>query len=375
MRRFLDLLKQEHDKQLQAHKDEYEQAFHECQQIKQQLNQSKQQIQDVNNQLSHVIQDRTKISVERDELLMRVNELTLRTRSSDEKLKDVEQRWAAKNAELMDKLEFQNQQLTGKRALWLSKNPESSARKDAMLGAIRSSQDPFNSPTANYTPGFEENRLTMMGSKSFTSPSSQLVPSTASSAPYPSNRGSKRRGGLPTGRAVPAPAPLDFQAGRASQRHITTEPGDDCTPSMALVLHNQENDVTAATFKALFHDLYYDFDLWVRKYTCKPSLQNDQAIPRSNQTLWQYILRMVSPYHTQDAHTHVVALLSDPRTRSWFVFRMLVSYCTINILNFEAFESFSPEVSKTLNECKEALKERGMCRSQKSDIALANFFL
>jgi hypothetical protein len=339
-------------------KQEYEKREKEHNQVKQQLSEAQQQI-------ANLVQDRSKISTERDDLLLKVNDLTLKTKTSSERIQLIESKWKDVNHTLLEKVRVQEEQLKGKRALWLEANPTSSARRDAMT-AIR---DPFNSPSASHTPGFATSSMGSMGSlQSPAQPSfgSFLNKSQSTLAPPKMNfptgqlgKGVRRRPAmnLPIGRAAPSNEPYTVQDIANSSRTYNTEPADD-TPSMALVLHSREEQL-AIEYKLSFHKLYAMIETWVRKYTHRPHPENDRLIGASNQVLWDYMMNCTYPGHRQDSHNHVIALLNDARCRFWFVMRMISTYCTKDITTPDAFVGFDGEVDRVLDEVKKAMQERG----------------
>jgi hypothetical protein len=143
-----------------------------------------------------------------------------------------------------------------------------------------------------------------------------------------------------------------------SSRFCNTEPGDP-PPSMALVLHSKDDD-PAPEYQAGFATIYALIEGWVKTYSSIPNLANDQAIARSNDILWAYMMNCTYPGHRQDSHTHVMTLLNDLKTRYWFIMRMAVTYCVKDIMSIDAFYKFSNEVDTILAEVKKKLQERGM---------------
>jgi hypothetical protein len=328
------------------------------------------QIREITDRFHNVVKDRQRISAERDELLLK-QELTLKKAKSSERIKEVEREFRAREAELLEKIEIQEQQLAGKRALWLASNPNSSARRQEMT----KNHDPFNSPLAGHTPNFASNSMTTMGSAPLQTPSNASFSSTQNTRygyqgpppqmqyppSAPSQKGHSRRMNLPTAKPLPGVEPLTSQLALLNTtRYNTTEPGDDVPPySMAVVLHGKEEEL-ADEYKFLFNKLFDRVEIWVRKYTNQPNPENDRAIASSNQQLWDYMMNLTYPNDKASSHAHVVALLNDPSCRFWFVMRMAVSYCTKDITTHDAFLGFSPDVDRVLKNVEEELKVRGM---------------
>jgi hypothetical protein len=68
-------------------------------------------------------------------------------------------------------------------------------------------------------------------------------------------------------------------------------------------------------------------------------LANDQAIARSNDILWAYMMNCTYPRHRQDSHTHVMTLLNDLKhlkTRFWLIMRMAVTYYVKDVMSIDA---------------------------------------
>ena len=293
---------------------------------------------------------------DRDVLQSKIHELGMRHKKSMEQLDEVEQRWKKANDDLKKQLAVQEEQLKGKRALWLSSNPASSARRDAMT-VVR---DPFQTPTAASTSKFGGRHVSTMASPS----ESSLQQSRLSSPPRmtiptgPAYKTLRRRGNLPTGKAQPG---ADFSPplypGRST---ITTEPGDtpEAIISTALIV-KQNPTAEADAYQSDFSKLFALIEAWVLNYASVPNPSNDSSIARSNDILWAYMMNCAYPGHRQDSHTHVMTLISDADTRPWFVMRMACQYCVKDIMALDAFLGFSIPVDMEINEAKEKLLERG----------------
>ena len=341
------------------------------------------ELEDARQEFNSVVADRARISGERDALQLKVSELRLQHKSSSSKLSELEQEWKAKNENLVEKIRVQNEQLKGKRALWLASNPTSSARRDAMT----SLRDPFNSPTRTGQETDIERASIRLGKEasSIMSLSHFSGPSTyATSSQLQPLRGPNSRG-LPVGKAIRS---SDYP-GEYRNRHMTTEPGDTPinplyasqasqpyqaprAPSTALVLHEDSTD-PCPPFQRALKDLLTSCENWVKKFTNKPNAANDRLIAQSNQMLWDYMMNCTYPGERQNAHTHVTALLNDSSTRYWFVMRMIVGYLVNDILSIHAFHNYSKHTNKVLAFVKESLVERGkFCPFNRHILYLSN---
>ena len=329
------------------------------------------ELEDARQEISSVVKDRARISSERDALQLKISELRLQHKSSSSKLSELEQEWKTKHDTLMEKLRIQEEQLKGKRALWLSSNPTSSARRDAMT----SLRDPFNSPTRvgqemdperktvplayGYSRALPQN--TFSGTTGYAA-SSQLQPPR-----------------VPKALALPVDMPLrsadNYVLSISNSRPKNTEPGDTPlnpiyasqssqpsqparAPSTALVLREDYTD-PCAPFQQALEELLTACENWAKKFTNKPNPANDRIIAKSNQMLWDYMMNCTYPGERQNAYTHVTALLNDPSTRYFFVMRMIVGYFVNDVLSVKAFHNFSKRTDRVLEFVKQSLEERG----------------
>jgi len=97
---------------------------------------------------------------DRDRTHSQIADLRVKKRQSMERVNQVVDNLTQINQDLLKKVEFQEEQLKGKRALWMEKNPGSSARKNAMNATSR---DPFNSPSDVKGKGKKTTFAGMMG--------------------------------------------------------------------------------------------------------------------------------------------------------------------------------------------------------------------
>lgn len=324
-------------------------------------NQLSRELEYARQEISSVVGDRARISNERDALQLKISELRLQHKSSTSKLNELEQEWKEKNNDLVEKLRVQDEQLKGKRALWLTSNPTSSARRDAMT----SIRDPFSSPT----PIGHEKVLERTGGRLSPGSSNMLSRPFSSSSDYTvSNQSQPPRGpksrGLPVGKAIRGLDPYASSLSRSQP--MTTEPGDtpinpiydSRAPSTALVLREDYTD-PCPPFQRALEELLTACEDWAKKFTSKPNPANDRLIAQSNQMLWDYMMNCTYPGERQNAHTHVTALLNDSSTRYWFVMRMIVGYFVNDVLSIKAFHSFSARTDRDLAFVKHSLEERG----------------
>ena len=340
---------------------------HEFDRLRNERNSLFNEADEASQQFNLAIANRDQAHIERDALQATILELRAKARKSSDKLNQAEKVWAQKCEDLERQLSFKEEQLKGKRALWMESNLASGARREAM----ETIRDPFISPVISQTSGFEKPKPVSVGdmgkmvspplkstkagslnaSTSF-APTTQMGP-----APSGAPRGPRRRPNLPTGRAKP-PLVIPTYLGLGTAKIYNTEAGDP-PPSMAMVLHKDDDD-PAPEYQEKFGMIYALIEGWVKMYACIPHPGNDQAIARSNDVLWAFMLNCTYPGQRQDAHTHVMTLLSDVRSRYWFVMRIATTYCSRDIMTINTFYGFSKEIDAELLDVKKKLQERGM---------------
>ena len=318
------------------------------------------QVEYLQDQLKFAARDRDHFCMERDQLQRSLDAIRKQDNKISEKWERAEQNWRQQVEDLRKQVSIQDEQLKGKRALWLESNPGSSARREAMNATLR---DPFNSPSTHQQALFDSGYLGGHGSSapsSFRSPPrSSYAQVTTNLAPIGAPRGPRRRGNLPTGSALPARVVPQTTYNDGSSFQARTEHGGstvDPQESLALVPYSGEADA-APRFKAEFTHIYELIEGWVKSYANLPNLANDQKIARSNNVLWDFMMNCAYPGHRQDSHTHVMTLLNDPNARCWFVMRMAITYLIKELLTLGAFRHFSPASDAEFADVKKKLQE------------------
>jgi hypothetical protein len=318
------------------------------------------QVEYLQDQVKLANRDRDRACMERDQLQLVKEDHQLREKNISEKFERAEQHWRQQLEDLRKQISVQDEQLKGKRALWLESNPGTSARREAMNATLR---DPFNSPSTHQQAMFDSGYLGGHGStisSSFRSPPrSSFAQPTSNLAPLGAPRGPRRRGNLPTGSALPArvlPLPTYTEGSSFRVRTEFSDPTVDTPPSMALVPYSGEVD-PATRYKAEFTNIYELVEGWVKSYANLPNLANDQKIARSNNVLWDFMMNCAYPGHRQDSHTHVMTILNDPNSRCWFVMRMAITYLTKEVMTISAFHHFNPATDAEFADVKKKLQE------------------
>lgn len=376
--------------------DVFERAVREKYQSVAQLEKARRDLQAATDDRDHAYQ-------ERDAHEKVIDEMQLKARLDQDRITKIETYWKEAHDKLLQRLTIQDEQLRGKRALWLDSNPVSSARRNAMNAL----QDPFNSPTEGSKAG---GNMSNLGSPSLGSPLRNSFGPEATFGPQSSfgSQGSfgsqasfgtqaqygpppafapsksnlsqqglfdqqygphptiRRRPNLQTQRAMPTPdmaGPYCSDNSRCYNTEPGTPSGDESSsiPRVSIrkdLEHLSDNEL-AELFTAEFSKIFALVEGFVKIYTSQPNLANDRRISSSNQTLWDFMLSCTYPGMRQDSHSHVMALLNDARSRYWFCMRIVAAYLTINIINIEVFGQFGARQEVELRAIKTKLSERG----------------
>ncbi|KAE8451495.1 hypothetical protein EG329_003568 [Mollisiaceae sp. DMI_Dod_QoI] len=323
-----------------------------------------------------------------------IEDLREKAAQSAADLENANRRFEDNTQLLTQKLKIQDEQLAGKRALWLDSNPGSSARRSAMTALC----DPFNSPSVSFGKGSatgnignfrSPGNMDSMASPSITSPYNSFQsrnmgtsPSVASplntsfnsraswGVPPPrmnaaqEQRVPRRRHGLPTLKAQPE----KVMAADFTPTYIT-EPGDTPVNPIyeaeagvgALVLFNKEEyEDLAPEFREALSKLFNLVEGWVKLFANLPDNVRDQEIMRNCQQVWEYMMNCTYPGSQKDAHAHVLALISDLGCRYWFVMRMINHYIFNDMLSIKTWRGFTPDTDEEFDEVARKLAERGL---------------
>jgi len=281
--------------------------------------------------------------------------MTRKRQEDEETWRQMEQQMRRTIETQANTITFQEEQLKGKRALWMEKHPESSAQRTAMTA-----RDPFSPPLPSQSASFDNHFLTVGRNTLLTVPgygSSSFI-GQASGVPADAPRGPRRqRGPIPSGKALSgAGSPLTSFIGESPQ--APSEAGSSNPPlAMAVII---AAEVLAPDFQARIGKVYGLIEGWTKTYAHTPNHNNDAAIARSNDRLWAYMLDLTYPGQRQSSHSHVTALLDDQNSRHWFVMRMAVTYVCRYMYGFDVFADFDAHSQNVINDVKAKLQERGM---------------
>lgn len=359
-------------------------------------------------QLDAVMRDRKRIASERDSYQIQVNEFALRQGDITKPSKAMEKKLRREIAELHEKIRVQDEQLKGRRALWMDVNPHSGSRHRAMS----SIQDPFDTPSkppGSGTGGGRMNASTpfagaspytsqegggyqsrTMGPHSTTpfappgftrfstapasqSPSSMRAGGDSFVSPVPlrGNRGdtfdspNTQRGKGSRGRKRNNQGPEPNKSNDASNpsntpaslRRYSTEP----SPSTAMVRFVQD-DERYLVYKDGINNLYELANNWARSYAFHPDPARVKEVVMNDQYLWEFMMNCIYPGDLQDAQGQVMTLLGDFNTRIWLVTRMAITYCIQDIMSIDAFKGFDSQVAEAIENAKVKNQDRGKIR-------------
>jgi hypothetical protein len=234
--------------------------------------------------------------------------------------------------ELRDIIRAKDEQIDGKRSLWIDYNPRSARRL----------QDPYVTPTGQRTPGIGiALNESSGGPANLQARFEQLqVRGENTNVAGPSSSRSIEQSHVP-------------QSSMDGASNLSVVGGE----SMALVPFKTEQQV-AGEFRDQFNALYALGEGWVNTYAhIVPSQQHDQALSH-NSNLWTSMLRVT--YQTfEQAQPHVIALLRDPFTRPLFILRLLVQYIDNELWKATIFLGSDPTLDHQLRGVIDRLATRG----------------
>lgn len=181
-----------------------------------------------------------------------------------------------------------------------------------------------------------------------------------SPSPNMSFKKGHRRHRSPMAGYSPTPGYLEDKQGADALEPTTNLHSYNTEPSdyFAVVPFTPEED-RFLEFKTAIGHVFHLVEDWAKAYADNPDYLKDHVIAKSNMELWDYMMNCTYPGLRQEAHDHVVMLLTDPITRILFVTRMAVTYCVQDIMSVDSFKDFSQPVSEAIEDAKIKLQERG----------------
>ncbi|KAL3424495.1 protein phosphatase [Phlyctema vagabunda] len=322
--------------------------FHDCQRrYAQQISQLNTDCATFKGQLAQLQSDLARASHRgdhneemREALELEKSKIRLRHEKSMERLRDLNESAEQEKARLQSRLqeterelEIRQQQVESKRSIWYETQSAQSARRVAQNSA---GPDVFTSPPKADT--------SEVASQNLSSTSHHALPSMRPlSKPQLPNRAND----------------LEPEASARESRLVNSGTSEQkITQSMALIVH-QRDDETFDMFGRSMGKVFGLIAGWVNTFTNIPNPDSDKQLS-TNETLWKYMLGLAYPNHIMESEVHVMSLLNSKQHRHWFAMRMLTEYVVKDILNVALFQSYSTEVSKTIEDVKKSLEKRGL---------------
>jgi hypothetical protein len=299
------------------------------------------------------------------------------------------------NSDLQQQLQIQEEQLRGKRALWMSQNPQNSVRREAVV-AING--DPFSSPALSQqatnngfasgfgspalsgVPHFSHGNLTNTSMQDDSQFLRSINALSFAGSETPTHGSTRRRGLLPSGNPTLRPAvgpSYDQVISSLASLPQNTEPGSPEPVSHQVVVHSQTGNTVgqskfelASRYEKDFKDIFSMAEKWCMAYASIPNLDNERKVQSTMPVLWDFMMNCTYPNSRPDSNVHVSTLLQDSKARFSFCQRMMITYFTTAVLVLEEFEAFSPDTAASLCACKEALNERGLASEVRRNVVL-----
>ncbi|KAB8299845.1 hypothetical protein EYC80_000091 [Monilinia laxa] len=275
-----------------------------------------------------------------------------------------------------EQLQIKENQLNGKRILWLASHPPASQQR-------YSDNNPLRLPGGNSRPQLQLENTPSWGVDNFdyrTSGSTSMTRLSRSSLAAMENAA--------IGNTTP-PTQEEYDRVKASVTVAVPDSALQSVPSILdlrdhqkiqteTAINHHRSELPLVPYKSPtdnIHDLCVEFtddfaklfgsmEGWSREYASIPNISGDRTIAATNQNLWTYMMSLT--YNDpQSAHSHVMALLSNEKTRYWFVMRMALEYCFTQIMSINAFQQYNHGVHDHLASIKERLAAKPIPSAEK----------
>lgn len=257
--------------------------------------------------IQNALSERDRACEERDRLQAQFTAIQGRQRALEQRLEEAEKKNAATIDFLRKQIRFKDEQINGKRSLWLEKQNH----RNSGTYRISETQDPFATPIASKSSRLPKN-----------------LPS-----------------GNPKAEMENEFWPYhDVNAVNPGSRAETGSPVED---SKALVPFRTEDEI-AQEFREEFDATYELIEGWVRNYAhiVNDDLSQDQSLSH-DENLWPFMLSCTYT-NFSDAHEHVILLLRNPATRSSLLMRVIIQYLYLKMWKATAFSDFNPKYREKL---------------------------
>jgi hypothetical protein len=297
---------------------------------------------------------------ENSKIRLELDHLQYRQRQTERRFAEIETKHEAAIRELNDQIKLKEEQLAGKRTLWLENHPSSALRRSGGPA----STNPYETPTPN------------RGSRVVSPPGSQLKPMnlmqqfTSMQLPEvspagPSARSTEYISTLPFGSAKPNPGLHSLSnindSGAGSRAECGSDPPRIVT-STAVVPFKSLAEI-AEGFSKVFDTMFEKLEVYAFKYSnTLPELEYDQNLSH-DEVYWASLMKCAFPkgtnYTNTDSHTYTIMLLRDAQTRAWFTMRIFVQYLFDEVFTPKNWLNFNDTFDEELNIIEARLAERG----------------
>ncbi len=294
--------------------------------------------------IQNALSERDRACEERDKLQAQFTAMQVRQKEVEQRLEEIEKKNAATIDFLRKQIRFKDEQLNGKRSLWV----ENQNHKTSVVDQVSDTQDPFATPTTRHIP-----RTRLGLSRADKSEGVSLTPGPSRLSHLPTN--------LPTGNTEYEftnqfwPYHDEHEVNHTSQVETGHGPADD---SRALIPFKTEDQI-AQEFREGFNSTYRLIEAWVQDYAhlVNDDMTADQQLSH-DEDLWPFMLSCTYT-NFAEAHEHTILLLRNPATRSSFVIRLIIQYLYTSVWKATAFGPFTPEYRKKLELIEIQLKVKG----------------
>jgi hypothetical protein len=294
--------------------------------------------------MQNALAERDRACEERDRLQAQFTAIQSRQRELERRLEEIEKKSSATIDFLRKQIRFRDEQLNGKRSLWMKNQNHRSTGVSQISGA----QEAFVTPTARNIPvigrGFSR-----------TDNSDEIKPTIV-----PSNPG-RHPTKAPSGSHAPD-GTNEFWPYRNENDENPTSRLESCQSpvgeSKALIPFKTEDQI-AQEFREDFNSVYRLIDNWVGNYahTVNDDMSNDQELSH-DPDLWPFMLGCTYS-NFADSHTHTILLLRNPAARSSFVKRIIIQYLYTSIWKATAFGEFNLKYKEKLDLMDAQMKVKG----------------
>lgn len=309
--------------------------------------------------IQNALTERDRACEERDRLQSQYAAIQGRQRELEQRLDELEKKNAATIDFLRKQIRFKDEQLNGKRSLWLSNQN----RRNSGAKQVSDTQGASATPTAQQIPR-----------------TGRKFPQVDTFGKMQSAAGPSKPGRYPT--KLPTSSPesefvSEFwpyrdenevdPASRAESGH------SPIGESKALIPFKTEDQI-AQEFHDDFDSVYRLIKNWVESYahTVNDDMSNDQELSH-NEDLWPFMLSCTYS-NFAEAHEHTILLLRNPAARSSFVMRLIIQYLCTSVWKATAFGAFHPRYRQKLERMDAQMKVKGKFCSSKFSPDLNAYF-